>query len=751
MMNSLVTLKRKGTRDSFKAVFLPSTFKFSKALEYQNVTQEMVDSKTVHVAVCVRQRYSTKTIPVAIIQLPMKDAVRKLLKEKYQLHSCINYSMPTNIHAYNPHDIVVISEGMYSNMTTSHPTLRTKSRHSLGVEENGARASSDINLQAVRSHSFESVPSATVDMDPVQKETALDDLLEVSIGRDDHGDVKASRKVAVVEVHELPSRPPSTPLPGIIDDGELTDVSVVSSSRQSPDSATIDMEGLETINLDREPAQALSTPMKSQDARRIKHGFENPHVTIVDDGNDDEDFEVSIDKMDRGKWTKDKDAIIDIGVGDHGDDNKRKGIKGHLFKKRDKHKKKAKGDGLDNPGYVVDMRTGKKSLLGDFGHSDGRHRTEDLEMLEILSDEEADLRFSIKKKDQNYGKGGRGPSGHGSHQQQETVIDVGSSSNMPENGRRTKSYDVRSAMRKEDIVVSNTRKKLPENRPKMKDIGKTEEAKFETEILPREMNSPIPVIHVECVDEVERSLSPGSRSPRLPRSPRQARRVGPIANVSASGRKSTQQEFPPPVTQGMPHTDLTGIRNEPGVGPKHRKGTSQEKPKQSHSPVDVKFISEIDDDVVGSPKLGKARSQERAAKSRSKSPGRRHKKGQQQGEAEIEMRTLWNNEEWRQKLATPKFKLQMFQRTSDDPHPSSPLLNGCRSADPARGVVHNPVFVPETPPTQTDMDTPSREKNGAKVKRRLHNNIAEPTNPEVDGRVEIAGSHSITKISQSWL
>ena len=87
MMNSLVTLKRKGTRDSFKAVFLPSTFKFSKALEYQKVTQEMVDSKTVHVAVCVRQRYSTKTIPVAIIQLPMKDAVRKLLKEKYQLHS----------------------------------------------------------------------------------------------------------------------------------------------------------------------------------------------------------------------------------------------------------------------------------------------------------------------------------------------------------------------------------------------------------------------------------------------------------------------------------------------------------------------------------------------------------------------------------------------------------------------------------------------------------------------------------------
>ncbi|XP_041479757.1 uncharacterized protein LOC121427431 [Lytechinus variegatus] len=715
MMNSLVTLKRKGSRDSFKAVFLPSTFKFSKALEYQNVSQEMVDSKTVHVAVCVRQRYSTKTIPVAIIQLPMKEAVRKLLKEKYQLHSCINYSMPTNIHAYNPHDIVVISEGMYNNMTTSHPTLRTKSRQSLDVDENNARASSDINLQAVRCHSVESVPSATVDIDSVQKETALDDLLEVSIRRDDPGDTKANKKVTVVDVHELPSSPPATPLPGNIEDGELTDVSVVSSSRQSPDSATIDMEGLETINLDREPMQASSTPMKSRHAK-IKHGFDNPHVTIVDDG-EDEDFEVSIDKKSHRKWTRDKDAIIDIGVGDHGDD-KKKGIKGHLFKKRGKHKKNSKGDGIDNPGYVVDMRTGKRSLLGDFSHSDGQYRPGELEMLEILSDEEADLRFSSKNSNQYSGR----TSGHANHLQ-ETVIDVGlpSVTGMP--GRKSKAYDVRGAMKKEDLEVTNTRRKHPENTPTRKDVGKTEELIGDT-VPSRELNSPIPVIHVECVDEVERSTSPGSKSPRSPRSPRQARRVSPVGNVSASGHLSTQQEFPPPVTKGLPHTDLTNVRNEHGVDSKH-KGTSEniQKPKL---PLDFQFISEIDK-VVDNSTLAKTPAREKERKTRSKSPGHRHKKSPQQEEGEFEMLTLWKDEEWRKKLGTPNFKLQMFQRTSDDPHPSSPLLKKYHTADPSRGVIHNPAYVPETPPNQTDMDTPTREMNGAKVKRKLHNSVAEST------------------------
>ena len=748
MKNSLVTLRRKGMRDNFKAVFLPSTFKFSKALEYQNVGQDMVESKTVHIAVCVRQRYSTKTIPVANVQLPMKEAIRKLLKERYSLHSCINYSMPDNIHAYNPQDIVVISEGMYSNRTTSNPTLRTMSGQSLNVEDGAARASSDINLKAVRCHSVESVPSTAIEVDSGPKETSLDDLLEVSVESDDAMTFDPGHEVTIVEVHEPPSLPAS-PLPGLTEDGELTDVSVVSSPRQSPDSTTIDIDGLETIDLEGNPQMPVksSTPSK-KGKKKVKHGFVNPHVTVVDD-DDDDALVVTVDKMDTGKWLLDKDAVIDIGSGDHGEETKKKGFKGHLFKKKDRHKKE-KGDsvGLDNPGYVVDMRTGQKSLLGK--HAAANWRIGDLEMVEILSDDDTKTRFAKKKSGEPSASHSRRKAAARKSNVKETVIDVGATGEVSEAGRMRK-YDVHGVMKKDS--ASNLRKNTPDSNSASK------EEKRIHEISHSGAQSPVPVIHVECVDEIDRSVSPGNKSPRSPRSPRQARKVSPIPMVTESNRVSEQQDFPPPITRGLPHTELTTSTAKVDRTVKTRSATSQSSEANDTTRTNLQYVSETES-PINSPKHSKAkrqhsrgdqssREEQLQERSRSKSPSHSRKKNLDD-EPQIEMLTLWNDEEWRKKLATPEFKLKMFQRTSLDPHPSTPLLKKYHGANPARGEVSNPAYVPETPPRPSDGHTPTG-KAGARMKKKQLNENGGLEKPKSEERVELNNNPNITKINQSWL
>ncbi|XP_071494372.1 uncharacterized protein [Diadema antillarum] len=746
--SNLVTLRRKGMRDSFKAVFLPSTFKFSKGLEYQNVTQDMVRSKMVHIAVCVKQRYSTKTIPVANVQLEMKVAVRKLLKEKHPLHSCINYSMPDNIHAYDPHDIVIISEGMYSNRTTSHPTLRTKSRVSLELEETNPRASSDINLKAVRSHSVESMPSTMVDIQTGQRETSLDDLLEVSVHSDSN---RSDQKVTVVDVHEIP-RPSQSPLPGITEDGELTDVSIVSSSCHSPDSAVVDMDGLETINLDRDAISPVgsSTPSAKKLRAGVKHGFANPHITIVDDA-DSDDFEVSVDKLDGRKGLRDEVIDLSSSSQDLVEKGKKKGFRGqlHVFKKKSKQKK-GKGDGVDNPGYVVDMRTGHRSLIGDFAGSRGKKGQQDLEMLEILSDEEADAVFADKRNDTTIDSRAKNKSVSSHNDSQiETVITVAAADQVTELKRGKKMYDVQGAM-KHDQLALKPRRTLRDAVGKKEGDQRASSSKVSTSEIPlREVTSPVPIIVVECVDETDRSASAGSRSPR---SPRHARKVSPIPEVSKRGRESTKQDFTPPITAGMPHTELSKPESRVSIKTNDTthspNGASH---KGSPTDADVKYISELGDSDHTPKQNNRSRSgKEKVVRSKGRSPGKAQKTSAA-AEPEFEMLTLWNDEEWRKKLATPEFKLRMFQRTSQDQHPSTPLLNKYHGIDPSSAAASNMVFVHETPPSKTSQSTPQEGVGNARENKRLHSKGAVMDKSKSQKRVEVKNNPSITKLSQSWL
>ncbi|XP_071945714.1 uncharacterized protein [Antedon mediterranea] len=232
---TLLTLKRKGHKESFKATFLPCTFKFSKALEYQNITKEIVENRVVHLDVCAKQKYG-RSFVIASIQITLKEAVKKLIKEKFPLHPCINICMPDNVHAYDPKDLLVCPEGMYRNLTTSNPNMRTKSKQSLLVETDTRRATSDNDLKAVRCHSTDSIPSIVVNIpEPTENiSEILEEIRTMDTGPKTTFLSKSNPEFTTIEMQEI-NLPHST-------GDELLHVKVLPGSHSSPNITIVDME-----------------------------------------------------------------------------------------------------------------------------------------------------------------------------------------------------------------------------------------------------------------------------------------------------------------------------------------------------------------------------------------------------------------------------------------------------------------------------------------------------------------------------
>lgn len=237
MQSSFITLKRQSALEGFRAIFLPSTFKFTKPLVYKDIDKDTLSLKTVHLDVCVRIKYSTKSLPVASFQIPLKEAVRKLRKEKFRLLPCINYSAPDNVHTTDPNDFIVVMEGLYTNRTLSNPTLRKKTAGEMSKHEEQERALSDVNLRTVRCHSVESIPTVSVSFSSEEdKGLEMEDLNEVKVHRTTGNRQNLNSATTIVDIHHE-----VTQLPGSTED----DVMVIKVDKSEAENyTTVDLRGL---------------------------------------------------------------------------------------------------------------------------------------------------------------------------------------------------------------------------------------------------------------------------------------------------------------------------------------------------------------------------------------------------------------------------------------------------------------------------------------------------------------------------
>ncbi|XP_078697528.1 uncharacterized protein LOC144925417 [Branchiostoma floridae x Branchiostoma belcheri] len=171
-----------GKGEGTKVTFVPTKFSFKKGLEYEDVDKEMVDMRTVRLEVCIKQRFTGKSYLVASLEIPLKVAVKKLLKEKFPLRVHINPSMPHSLQAYTLQDLVVSNPSV---VTVSNPDLRSASLTRLRSNDPAPRAHSDGDLKQVSSQRSGNVPSIVINI-PQEDADTSDALRQIRVM--DHAD-----------------------------------------------------------------------------------------------------------------------------------------------------------------------------------------------------------------------------------------------------------------------------------------------------------------------------------------------------------------------------------------------------------------------------------------------------------------------------------------------------------------------------------------------------------------------------------
>ncbi|KAI8500203.1 hypothetical protein Bbelb_217690 [Branchiostoma belcheri] len=166
-----------GKGEGTKVTFVPTKFSFKKGLEYEDVDKEMVDMRTVRLEVCIKQRFTGKSYLVASLEIPLKVAVKKLLKEKFPLRVHINPSMPHSLQAYTLQDLVVSNPSV---VTVSNPDLRSASLTRLRSNDPAPRAHSDGDLKQVSSQRSGNMPSIVINI-PQEDADTSDALRQIRV------------------------------------------------------------------------------------------------------------------------------------------------------------------------------------------------------------------------------------------------------------------------------------------------------------------------------------------------------------------------------------------------------------------------------------------------------------------------------------------------------------------------------------------------------------------------------------------
>ncbi len=170
---------------SGSTILKPSTFKFSKPLEYEKVTSEIVKERNILFELCVKQKYSQKSFVIATLTLTAKSAVRTLVKTKLALLACISTRIPENMKVYNASELGVISSRAYS----SNPNLQRNpsagsydSQDSWAIPYTERRASSDSDLHHVTvDGAMAKTPSIEITVPEVEDEELEEALQQIAV------------------------------------------------------------------------------------------------------------------------------------------------------------------------------------------------------------------------------------------------------------------------------------------------------------------------------------------------------------------------------------------------------------------------------------------------------------------------------------------------------------------------------------------------------------------------------------------
>lgn len=181
-------LQTSTNKGGIQHVFSPSTFKFSKKLEYEGVSPLIIKEKSVQIEVCITQKYSKRSFLIGMLHMPLKEAVKKIVREKYSLIPCVNPTIPANMRVYCASQLQITDS---AKIFYSNPDFRNLSESDMS--EISQRASSDPNLKGVTTMS-ESITPRNVVLDISGD---LHDELVKDPNRDDK-DIDNKRSVRVV-------------------------------------------------------------------------------------------------------------------------------------------------------------------------------------------------------------------------------------------------------------------------------------------------------------------------------------------------------------------------------------------------------------------------------------------------------------------------------------------------------------------------------------------------------------------------
>ena len=143
-------LKKRKDKLSVQHVFTPVSFKFNKALEYSGISGDIIKEKQLQIDVCITQRYSHRSFLIGMLLLPLKSAVKKVVKEKYALIPCMNHTIPTNMRVYSASQLEVTSN---TGVFYSNPNVRVMIPED--VDDSSEKAVSNPDLKREYSSSIE--------------------------------------------------------------------------------------------------------------------------------------------------------------------------------------------------------------------------------------------------------------------------------------------------------------------------------------------------------------------------------------------------------------------------------------------------------------------------------------------------------------------------------------------------------------------------------------------------------------------
>ena len=183
-------------------VMTPSTFKFTKALEYSGVTEAMVAERVVDMSVCITQKYTRRSFTIATWHMPLDVAVKKLRKEKFTLRLLIRAEIPENMKVYYcPSDLNVNST--WQRNFSSDPNLKRSSSISGYAVPYNSRAVSDSDLKqvAIGNSMQQKVPSIEITMPQPEDDPGLQDALRQILVMEK--DERSRSESDIVEMHDL--------------------------------------------------------------------------------------------------------------------------------------------------------------------------------------------------------------------------------------------------------------------------------------------------------------------------------------------------------------------------------------------------------------------------------------------------------------------------------------------------------------------------------------------------------------------